>query len=122
MSVVGLARTFAFHRSSGTRFCIQSRGATLIALVLGVTVERCGTIFQVRGIGVTKVARQAPELERLIREAALDETLAETFPASDPLSTLPNPRDESVLDLRSSEPEPVESDSEGRLSRSVMIE
>lgn len=89
----------------------------MLALVLGGTVQRCGTIFQVGGIRVTNVARQAPELERLIREAALDETLAETFPASDPLSTLPNPRDESVLDLRSSEPEPVESHSEVRRSR-----
>ena len=29
--------------------------------------------------------------ERKIREAALDETIAETFPASDPPSTIPNP-------------------------------
>jgi hypothetical protein len=29
--------------------------------------------------------------ERLIREAALDETIAQSFPASDPLSTNPNP-------------------------------
>ena len=39
-----------------------------------------------------------PEEERKIREAALDETLAETFPASDPLSSDPNPDDDSVLD------------------------
>ena len=32
-----------------------------------------------------------PEEERQIREAALDETIAETFPASDPPSTIPNP-------------------------------
>ena len=32
-----------------------------------------------------------PDEERRIRDAALDETLAETFPASDPPSTLPNP-------------------------------
>jgi hypothetical protein len=31
------------------------------------------------------------EEERRIRERALDETLAETFPASDPPSTIPNP-------------------------------
>jgi hypothetical protein len=37
------------------------------------------------------------EEERRIREAALDNTLAGTFPASDPLSTLPNPYDDSVL-------------------------
>lgn len=31
------------------------------------------------------------EEERRIREAALDETVAESFPASDPPSSLPNP-------------------------------
>jgi hypothetical protein len=35
--------------------------------------------------------------ERRVREAALDETLAGTFPASDPPSSLPNPCDYSVL-------------------------
>ena len=39
--------------------------------------------------------------ERRIREAALDKTLADTFPASDPLSTNPNPHDCSII-----EPEP----------------
>ena len=33
----------------------------------------------------------SPEEEAEIREAALDETIAETFPASDPPSTIPNP-------------------------------
>jgi hypothetical protein len=37
------------------------------------------------------------EEERRIREAALDETMAESFPASDPPSTLPNPDDDSLL-------------------------
>ena len=32
-----------------------------------------------------------PAEERRIREAALDETIAESFPASDPPSSLPNP-------------------------------
>jgi hypothetical protein len=32
-----------------------------------------------------------PQEERAIREAALDETIEDTFPASDPLSTIPNP-------------------------------
>lgn len=41
--------------------------------------------------------KHTPEQERRIREAALDETLAETFPASDPLSTLPNPDDDALL-------------------------
>jgi hypothetical protein len=38
-----------------------------------------------------------PEQEREIREAALDETLEGTFPASDPLSTNPNPDDDEAL-------------------------
>jgi hypothetical protein len=39
--------------------------------------------------------------ERRIREAALDETIEETFPASDPLSTIPNPDDEEALERAS---------------------
>ena len=39
-----------------------------------------------------------PEEERRIREAALDETIAESFPASDPASSSPNPDDHSALD------------------------
>ena len=38
-----------------------------------------------------------PEEERKIREAALDETIAESFPASDPPSTIPNPDDDELL-------------------------
>jgi hypothetical protein len=34
-----------------------------------------------------------PQEERAIREAALDETIANSFPASDPPSTIPNPDD-----------------------------
>lgn len=41
--------------------------------------------------------RHSSEEERRIREAALDETIEETFPASDPLSTIPNPDDEGAL-------------------------
>ena len=39
-----------------------------------------------------------PEEERQIREAALDETIAESFPASDPPSTIPNPDDDELLE------------------------
>jgi hypothetical protein len=42
--------------------------------------------------------RHTPEEERKIREAALDRTLAESFPASDPPSTDPNPDDDTVLE------------------------
>ena len=40
--------------------------------------------------------KHTPAEERRIREAALDETLAETFPASDAPSTLPNPDDDTL--------------------------
>jgi hypothetical protein len=39
-----------------------------------------------------------PEEERRIREAALDETIADTFPASDPPSSIPNPDDDEALE------------------------
>jgi len=42
--------------------------------------------------------QHTPEEERKIREAALDETIEDTFPASDPLSSDPNPDDHSALD------------------------
>jgi hypothetical protein len=39
------------------------------------------------------------EEERLMREAALDQTIEATFPASDPASSIPNPRDEDAVEL-----------------------
>ena len=41
--------------------------------------------------------RHTPEEERRIREAALDETIAGSFPASDPPSTIPNPDEDDML-------------------------
>jgi hypothetical protein len=38
-----------------------------------------------------------PEEERRIREAALDETIAGTFPASDPPSSIPNPDEHDAV-------------------------
>jgi len=38
------------------------------------------------------------EEERRIREAALDETIAASFPASDPPSTDPNPDNDDALE------------------------
>lgn len=44
--------------------------------------------------------RHPPAEERKIREAALDETIANTFPASDPPSSIPNPDEhDAVADL-----------------------
>jgi hypothetical protein len=45
-----------------------------------------------------------PEEERRIREAALDETLADTFPASDPPSTIPNPDEDDALEDHPGDP------------------
>ena len=45
----------------------------------------------------------SPDEERRIREAALDETLAESFPASDPPSSIPNPDEHDIPDNK---PEP----------------
>ena len=40
--------------------------------------------------------QHTPAEERAIREAALDETIENSFPASDPPSTRPNPDDHSA--------------------------
>lgn len=56
--------------------------------------------------------KHTPEEERRIRDAALDHTIEETFPASDPPSTLPNPDDDDVLDEMPASPE-----NEGREGR-----
>lgn len=52
--------------------------------------------------------RHTPEEERRIREAALDETIEGSFPASDPPSTDPNPDDHDAL-VR----EPAQDDEDG---------
>jgi hypothetical protein len=44
--------------------------------------------------------QHTPEEERRIREAALDKTIADSFPASDPLSSNPNPDDHSAIQRR----------------------
>jgi hypothetical protein len=38
-----------------------------------------------------------PQEEQRIRDAALDETIEQTFPASDPPSSIPNPDDDDLL-------------------------
>jgi hypothetical protein len=45
--------------------------------------------------------RHSEAEERRIREAALDETIEASFPASDPPSTDPNPDRDEALDERS---------------------
>jgi len=44
--------------------------------------------------------QHTPEEERRIRDATLDRTIEDSFPASDPPSTDPNPDDDTVLDVR----------------------
>jgi len=58
-----------------------------------------------------------PEEERRIREAALDETIAGSFPASDPASSLPNPDEH---DAEGSGIEPAK-DSRPRASRADTV-
>jgi hypothetical protein len=41
--------------------------------------------------------QEALTLDTALPVAALDETIEDTFPASDPLSTIPNPHDEEAL-------------------------
>ena len=41
-----------------------------------------------------------PQEEQRIRDAALDETIEQTFPASDPPSSIPNPDDDDLLQER----------------------
>jgi hypothetical protein len=52
--------------------------------------------------------QHTPEEEQRIREAALDETIAESFPASDPPSTIPNPDNDEALDDQKAEDLPAD--------------
>jgi hypothetical protein len=42
--------------------------------------------------------KHTPAEERKIREAALDETIEESFPASDPPSSIPNPDNHGAME------------------------
>jgi hypothetical protein len=44
--------------------------------------------------------QHTPAEEKKIREAALDETIEGSFPASDPLSSDPNPDDHGAIERR----------------------
>ena len=50
--------------------------------------------------------QRSPQHERAIREAALDETIEASFPASDPPSSIPNPADEEALVRQRSDEDP----------------
>lgn len=47
--------------------------------------------------GKSQGHQHSPEEERTIREAALDETIEASFPASDPPSSIPNPEDHDAV-------------------------
>jgi hypothetical protein len=69
------------------------RGASADAGVRGTATNARWTM------GSEKTGHQhTPEEERRIREAALDKTIADSFPASDPPSTDPNPDDHSAIE------------------------
>src|SRR2546428_8821388 len=55
-------------------------------------VEACMTVET-----GTALDRHTPERERLRREAALDETIEQSFPASDPPSSNPNPDSHTTI-------------------------
>ena len=53
--------------------------------------------------------QHTPSEERRIREAALDETIAGSFPASDPPSSLPNPDEHDAEGIEEQEKRPQSS-------------
>jgi hypothetical protein len=61
--------------------------------------------------------RQAPDDERAVREAALDQTIENSFPASDPPSTNPNPYDRDALPARAAREQADQLTGFGRASR-----
>jgi hypothetical protein len=81
----------------------------------------CGGVaafhFMWRANAMTDAHNHTPAEERRIREAALDETVAGSFPASDPPSSLPNPDEH---DAEGSGIEPAE-DSRPRASRADIL-
>ena len=54
--------------------------------------------------------QHTPDEERRIREAALDQTIEGSFPASDPPSSNPNPDDHSALEHQ--DPQEAHSDTD----------
>ena len=54
--------------------------------------------------------RHTPEEEKRIRDAALDQTIEATFPASDSPSSLPNPDDDESTQPGNDDGETAEND------------
>jgi hypothetical protein len=67
-----------------------------------IKMTQDGLLQNLSGYGPGAIAPAAPtfdrasnviSIERAWRERGLDDTLAETFPCSDPLSSIPDPKD-----------------------------
>jgi hypothetical protein len=72
--------------------------------VCGVSLSELYVRTHFGGVVTSRADHQhTPDAEAAIREAALDKTLADTFPASDPLSSNPNPCDESIFEADTAE-------------------
>ena len=67
--------------------------------MIGEHCEACMTIEPAAALH----SRPRPERERLRREAALDETIEQSFPASDPPSTDPNPDSDPERDSQANQ-------------------
>ena len=67
-----------------------------------------------RHAGLVRSRAMSPDEERRIREAALDQTIEGSFPASDPPSSNPNPDDHSALDQDPQEEQPDTDNTQAR--------
>jgi hypothetical protein len=65
------------------------------ALIMTTSHDEENTMASDPTVVITPAHRHTPEQERRIREAALDDTIEASFPASDPPSTNPNPDDDA---------------------------
>jgi hypothetical protein len=63
-------------------------------------------------MGASGRHQHTPEEEREIRENALDETIANSFPASDPPSSIPNPDQHDANPTRRESKEADQSDTD----------
>ena len=61
----------------------------------------------------SKAHDHTPEEERTIREAALDQTIEGSFPASDPPSSNPNPDDHAALEREEWLPDLTDQEDDG---------
>ena len=84
----------------GDRIEIRRLALTRISINVGMVIGRYPLISSSnkRGEPTRSSHDHEPAEEKKIREAALDQTIEASFPASDPPSTDPNPDDEDALE------------------------